>query len=188
MRTVKIKNKKNGAQTRDFRCFIRNNFCLIIIIFQFLAVTSCGYSIIGSKHLPFNSITIRTVLNRTYEPLLEDRLHNALSKEFLAQGIKVVAGGGDVDLDATITTFVLNTIAAVDERVKEQELILKVDMRLTDNGSVTEFTSVESPLRITFETTGMVTEYVVQKEIATDKACKEIAKEIVSRIIIQYVK
>lgn len=158
---------------------------LICLVFT---AYGCGYSIIGSKNLPFNSITIKPVLNSTYEPGLEDRFHYALSKEFLAHGVKVMSAGGDVTLDTTISTFVLSTIAAVDERVKEQELILSVDMRLTDNGSVTEFTSVESPIRITFETTGSVSEYVVQKERAIDKAFTEISREIVSRIIIRYVQ
>ncbi|MDO8281373.1 MAG: LPS assembly lipoprotein LptE [Thermodesulfovibrionia bacterium] len=166
----------------------RNNICFLLLVFPFLLISSCGYSIIGSKNLPFNSITIRQVQNNTYEPRLEDRLHYALSKEFLAHGVKVMSAGGDVSLDTTIATFMLSTIAAVDERVKEQELLLRVDMRLTDNGSITEFTSVESPIRITFETTGSVSEYVVQKQRAIDKAFTEISREIVSRIIIRYVE
>ncbi|MBI4827162.1 MAG: hypothetical protein HY807_12210 [Nitrospirae bacterium] len=165
-----------------------NGIYFLLLVFPFFFVSSCGYSIIGSKNLPFNSITIRQVQNNTYEPRLEDRLHYALSKEFLAHGVKVMSAGGDVSLDTTIATFMLSTIAAVDERIKEQELLLKVDMRLTDGGSITEFVSVESPIRITFETTGTVSEYVVQKERAIDKAFTEIAREIVSRIIIRYVE
>lgn len=167
---------------------IPNTIYLFFFMLPFLVVSSCGYSIIGSKNLPFNSITIKPVINKTYEPGLEDRFHYALSKEFLAHGVKVMAAGGDVSLDSTISTFILSTIAAVDERVKEQELLLSVDMRLTDDDSITEFSSVESPIRITFETTGSVSEHVVQKERAIDKAFTEIAREIVSKIIIRYVQ
>ena len=166
----------------------RNIFYSLILVSQLILLVSCGYSIIGSQHLPFNSITISPIVNSTYEPRLEERLHLALSKEFLGQGIKVMAAGGEITLDATVTTFMLRTIAAVDENVKEQELILRVDVRLDDKGRVTEFASVESPIRITFETTGTVSEHVVEKERATDKAFSEISKEIVSNIIIQYVK
>ncbi|MBI4844214.1 MAG: hypothetical protein HY809_07845 [Nitrospirae bacterium] len=184
---MKIQNIKCGSG--PFAVSIRawHRIFFLILISQFLFAASCGYSIIGSRHLPFNSIYIRPVINRTYEPRLEDMLHYDLSKEFLAQGVKV-SSGGDIYLDAEITSFLLNTIAAVDGKVKEQEIIIKVDARLTDRGAVTEFRSVISPIRITFETTGSVTEYVVQKERALEKAFNEISKEIVSKIIILYVE
>jgi hypothetical protein len=183
-----MSNEKSGPERGTIKRRAINIISLLILVSQLIFLASCGYSIIGSQHLPFNSITINPVINRTYEPRLEDRLHLALSKEFLRQGIKVMAAGGDITLDATVTTFMLSTIAAVDERVKEQEIVLQVDVRMDDKGSVTEFASVESPIRITFETTGTVSEHVVQKERSIDKSFSEISKEIVSKIIIQYVK
>jgi hypothetical protein len=183
-----MRTEESGPGTGGSRSRARNITCLSVLLFQLISLASCGYSIIGSRHLPFNSITINPVVNRTYEPRLEERLHNALTKEFLDQGIKVMAAGGDITLDATVTAFMLRTIAAVDEHVKEQEVILRVDVRLDDKGKVTEFTSVKSPIRVTFETAGTVSDHVVQKERAIDKAFSEISKEIVSNIIIQYVK
>jgi hypothetical protein len=153
-----------------------------------LLVSSCGYRVIGSSLLPFNSINIKNVRNNTYEPGLEERLHRALSTEFLNQGIEVRVQGGDVDLEATVTNFQLGAIAAVDEVVKEQEITMQVDVRVTDNGSVTKFTSMQSPIKITFQSTGTVSDSVAHKEMAIDKACREIATEIVSRVIIKYAK
>ncbi len=158
--------------------------CLLLLFF----FSSCGYHIVGSKPLPFDSITIKPVQNKTYEPRLEERLHTALSKEFIGQGIKVTAAGSGIELETTITTFELSTIAAVDERVKEQSIIMRVDIKIIDEEGITEFKAMESPIRITFQATGTVTESVVQKERAIDKACGEIAKEIVGRIIIKYAK
>ncbi len=149
---------------------------------------SCGYKMVGSRYLPFESITIKPVQNRTYEPRLEERLHNALSTEFIRQGIEVTTDGGDVVLDTTATNFQLGAIAAIDEIVKEQEIILYVDIRLTDAGKVTSFNSMRSPIKITFQSTSTVSQSVAEKQTATDKACSEIAKEIVSRIIVQYAK
>ncbi len=151
-----------------------------------LLLLSCGYQMVGSKPLPFKSITIKSVQNKTYEPKLEDRLHNALSREFIAQGIKVMSKGGDIRMEAVITAFELRSIAAISETVQEQVIKMTVDIRLIDEARVTEFTSMESPIRITFPTTGTVIESVVQKERAIDKASLEIAKEIISRIIIKY--
>lgn len=169
-------------------------FCLPLIIFCFLFV-SCGYRIIGSTSLPFDSITIRPVRNNTYEPKLEERMHMALSTEFINQGMEVKASGrndsipsGDVVLETTIKTFALGAVAAVDETVKEQEIIMEVDLRLIGNGKITEFNSMVSPIKITFQSSGTVSESVAHKEAAADKACREIAKEIVSKIIIEYAK
>ncbi|MEE8329856.1 MAG: LPS assembly lipoprotein LptE [Thermodesulfovibrionia bacterium] len=152
----------------------------------FLLLLSCGYHMVGSKPLPFQSITIKSVQNKTYEPKLEDRLHNALSKEFISQGIKVMARGGDADMEAIITTFELSSIAAINETVQEQMIKMIVNIRVIYKDRVTEFTSMESPIRITFPTTGTVSDSVVQKERAIDKACSEIARETISRIIIRY--
>lgn len=159
----------------------------LCLIFSLL-VPSCGYHIIGSRSLPFQSITIRPVQNKTYEPGLEERLHNALSTEFMNQGIGVTTSGGNVELEAVITLFQLGAIGVVDETVKEQELLMRTDIKVSDNGRVMEFENATSPIKITFQSTGTVSESVSQKERAADKACREIAKEIVSRIILNYAK
>jgi hypothetical protein len=162
--------------------------CLAVFVFCLTLLFSCGYRIVGSKYLPFDSVTIRPVKNRTYEPRLEERLHNALSKEFVLQNIKIAPADGDIDLETVIKTFELVTIAAVDEKVKEQAIVMHVDVRIIDNGKVTEFRSMKSPIKITFQATGTVSEAVAQKEGAIDKTCAEIAKEIVSKVIIKYAK
>jgi hypothetical protein len=142
----------------------------------------------GSKLLPFNSITIRPVQNKTYEPHLEERLHNALSNEFINQGIEVKISGGDVDLQATVTSFQLGAVGAVDETVKEQEIIMQVDIKLTDKDRITEFKTMQSPIKITFESVGNISESVANKEVSTDKASREIAREIIGQIIMRYAK
>ena len=167
---------------------IKRGICCILFLIPCVLFVSCGYRLIGSMSLPFDSITIKPVRNDTYEPKLEERMHTALSNEFINQGIDVRASGSDVVLETTITTFALDAIAAVDETVKEQEIIMHVDLRLISGGKTTEFRNMVSPIKITFQSTGTVSESVAQKEKASDKACREIAKEIVSKIIIQYAK
>ena len=162
-------------------------YAVVILIFSF-AVTSCGYRVVGSTPLPFRSIAIKHIQNDTYEPRLEERLHNAFSSEFIHQGIEVTAGRGDVELQATVTTFMLGAIAAIDEIIKEQEITMLVNIKFIENDRIMEFKSMASPIKITFQSTGDVSDSVAEKERATDKACREIAKEIVSRIIVQYAK
>jgi outer membrane lipopolysaccharide assembly protein LptE/RlpB len=158
----------------------------LFLIAVSLVISSCGYDLIGSKPLPFKSVAIKPVINKTYEPGLEERLHNALSREFIAQGIKVKAVNGDIDLTATITDFELGALAYTDEIVQEQDITLKVDVIILDKNQVMEFRSMQSPIRITYRSTGTVNESVVQKEKAIDKSCSEIAREIISKIIIKY--
>jgi hypothetical protein len=172
---------------KNSRFKIQNFLILASLIFT-LCASSCGYQIIGSRPLSFNSVTIKPVQNKTYEPRLEERLHDVLSKEFLNQGIEVKAKGGDVEIEAIVTTFRINTIGIVEEVIKEQELIMLVDVKLSDNTGVTEFKAMRSPIKITFQSTGTVSESVAHKKRATDKACREIAKEIVGRIILSYAK
>jgi hypothetical protein len=149
---------------------------------------SCGYQIVGSKSLHFDSVTIRPVQNKTYEPRLEEALHKALSEEFMSQGIKVVSTGGDLDIETTIKAFELDTIAIIDEDVYEQSIRMSVDVRVIGEDRVIEFTSLESPIKITFQTTGTVSETVMRKEGAIEKACREIAGEIVGRMFVRYVE
>jgi hypothetical protein len=167
-----------------------HNFLSIayIIFVATVLVSSCGYRVVGSRLLPFDSVTIKSVKNDTYEPRLEEKMHTALSREFINQGIEVKAANGDIDLHATITTYALGAIAAVDETVKEQEVIMYVDIKLSDGENVKEFKRMQSPIKITFQSTGAVSEAVVRQEDATVKASREIAKEIVSSIILRYAK
>lgn len=159
----------------------------VVFVLAFF-VSSCGYRMVGSRLLPFNSITIKPVKNNTYEPKLEDRMHKALSNEFTYQGIEVKTANAAADLESTVTTFALGAVAAVDETVKEQQIIMHVDLKLITDGKVKEFKGMASPIKITFQSVGTVSESVARKEIAADKACREIAKEIVSRIIMEYAK
>ena len=175
--------------------FIMQMFIILASCFLF---SSCGYHIVGSKNLPFDSIAIRPVQNMTYEPTLKEKLHNALSREFISQGINIVPADRPdtlgkipergIAIEARITTFDLKTIGAVGEQVKEQEIIMLVDVSIMDKNAVSELKSVKSPLQITYQATGTVSDANMQKERAIDKACAEIAKEISDRVIMKYVK
>lgn len=161
----------------------------MLLFFSFIfLVSSCGYRMIGSKFLPFDSITIKPVLNQTYEPRLEEKMHNALSEEFIRQGIRVKADGSTVYLETVVTNFGLSAVGMDDEKVVEQSISMNVNVKIVEAGKATEFRSMRSPINITFQSTGTVSETVANKERAIDKASREIAKEIVSRIIIRYAR
>ncbi len=175
-----MKNKK--YKVKNFSCFV---FYLLLLTYYFL-LSSCGYQMVGSRHLPFNSVTIKPIQNKTYEPRLEEKLHKALSEEFISQGINVITSNGDVTIETRITIFELGAIAAINESVREQTITMKVDVKIIDKERVIEFNSMESPIKITFQTAGTVTDSVIQKERAIEKACREIASEIVGKMVLRY--
>jgi len=162
------------------------NSMLILLVVMGIIVSSCGYRVIGSKFLPFDSITIQPVRNSTYEPLLEESLHFALSSEFISQGIEVLPAGGDAELKVNVTEFKLNAIGVVDENVQEQGMDILLDAELKNEKETVKFMSVTSPISITFQVSGTVGDSIVNKERAIDRAAREIAKEIVSRIMTRY--
>jgi uncharacterized lipoprotein YajG len=182
---MKGEMKKQKSRVKNNYSF---SFQIFLFISYFLFSVSCGYHMVGSRPLPFESVTINQVKNMTYEPKLEEKLHNALSNEFISQGIRVMAINGDVELNATVTTFQLATIAHIDEKVQEQLIILKVDVDINDEDRAIQFRDMQSPIKITFKTTGTVSESAAEKERATDKAFSEIAREIISKGIIRYAK
>ena len=75
-----MRNKETGSENRA-SIFLKG---MILVLALF--IYSCGYRVVGSSFLPFESINIKHVKNETYEPRLEERLHLALSKEFINQG------------------------------------------------------------------------------------------------------
>ncbi|MBI4686618.1 MAG: hypothetical protein HY756_02400 [Nitrospirae bacterium] len=180
----KTLNKKQYLNISSYSLLLTSYFLLLTSSFF---LSSCGYHVIGAKSLPFNSVTIKPVINKTFEPRLEERLHMALSKEFIRHGINIVPRG-DIELDTAIIKFDLGEIAVVDERVKEQSIIMRVDIKVMRRGETTEFLSVEPPIQITFPSAGSVNEAVIQKQKAIEKACAEIARELIGRLIIRYVQ
>ncbi len=182
---MKMRNKN---VTKENRKYGRSTFNFLLLTSLFMLVSSCGYHMVGSRFLPFDSINIRHIDNRTYEPRLEEKLHNALSAEFISQGIKAEGPSADITLEASITRFELGAIGAVDESVREQEIIMLVDIKVIDKDDVIEFKSMGSPILITFQTTGTVPQTVDLRDRATIKASREIARDIVGRIIMNYAK
>jgi len=158
-------------------------------ILLFFALYGCGYHLVGSSSIPFDTILVLPVQNKTHEPLLEDVMYHALSSEFISQGIRVVSTGQrdtKTRLETVIRSFSVNTIAASDNTVKEQSIMMEVDFRLIEGRRVMEFISVRPPINITFQATGSVTEAVIEKQRAMERAAQEIAKELVSRIALRY--
>ena len=159
-------------------------FILLFTVYSLLlTVYGCGYTIHGKKSLPFDSIQISKIENRTLEPKLQDRLHNALTEEFLKQGIAVHPEAG-YKLSGTIHLFELHVLSERSDIAAEYEVIIKGDFRLVDpSENIKEFKNIGSPFIVSFQSSDLLEDVLALKELASEKAIRDMAMEIVSILI-----
>ena len=58
----------------------------LILLFT---LSGCGYTLQGRDTLPFTSVKIGRIENRTFEPKLEDKFQKALADELIRNGIMI---------------------------------------------------------------------------------------------------
>jgi len=160
---------------------------LILLLFTFhfslFTLYGCGYTIHGKASLPFDSIQIGKIENKTYEPKLQDKLHRALTEEFLKQGITVHPDAG-YTLSGTIHQFQLNVLSTKADIAADYEAVIKADFRLVEpSGKVKDFKNIGSPFIVSFSSSGKLSDVIASKELASEKAIRDMAMEIVAVII-----
>ena len=160
------------------------SFVLLFTVYCLLfTVCGCGYSIHKKASLPFDSIQIVRIENKTIEPKLQDRLYKALTEEFLKQGISVYPNAG-YKLSGTIHQFDLRILAEKSDVAVDYEVIIKGDFKLVDpSGNVKEFKNIGSPFIISFSGPGPLNQLIASKELASERAIKDMALEIVAVLI-----
>ncbi len=152
-------------------------YCLLLTAY------GCGYTIHGKALLPFDSIQIGKIENTTLEPKLQDRLHKALTEEFLKQGIEVNPNAG-YKLSGTIYQYELVILSEKADIAAEYEVIINGDFRLIDpSGNIKEFKKIGSPFIVSFQSSNMLEDVLASKELASEKAIKDMAMEIVAVLI-----
>lgn len=173
-----IKNKFQFYSAKKL-CF----FLMILILFIFSQFSGCGYAIHKKAQLPFNTIQLTGIDNKTLEPKLQDRLYNAITSEFLKQGISVQKNA-DYKLNGIIKKFELKVLSEKSDIAVEYEVTILGDFTLTDpDGKTKEFKNIGSPFIVSFAGTGLLNELIANKETATEKAVKDMATDVVAAII-----
>jgi hypothetical protein len=173
---MKVQSSKFKVQSFSF-ILLFTAYCLLF------TVCGCGYTIHGKKSLPFDSIQISKIENLTLEPKLQDRLHNALTEEFLKQGIAVHPEAG-YKLSGTIHLFELHVLSERSDIAAEYEVIIKGDFRLVGpSGNIKEFKNIGSPFIVSFQSSDLLEDVLALKELASEKAIRDMAMEIVSILI-----
>jgi len=152
-------------------------FCLLLIVY------GCGYTIHGRASLPFDSIQIVKIENKTLEPKLQDMLYRALTEEFLKEGISVQANAGH-KLSGTINKFNLKVLSERSDVAAEYEIVMHGDFKLVDpSGTAKVLKGIGSPFIVSFSGSGALNELIANKELASEKAIRDMAMEIVAALL-----
>lgn len=156
---------------------------LFIVSCLLFTVSGCGYTLHTKASLPFQSIQIVRIENKTVEPKLQDRLYTALTEEFLKEGIAVSSQAG-YKLSCTIYHFELKILAEESNVATEYEVIIKGNFELTDpSGKKKEFKDIGAPFIVSFAGAGPLDELLASKEVASERAIKDMATQIVGVLI-----
>ena len=170
-------------KARNVKSKIRYIIFLSAVCCLLFPVFSCGYAIHSKASLPFHAIQIGTIENRTVEPKLQDKLYKALTDEFLRQGIMVYQGA-DHQLKGKINQFELHILSEASDVATEYEVIIKGEFTATGpSGYVRELKGVGSPFIISFSAADNLTGLLALKDLASDRAIRDMAQQIVAALI-----
>jgi hypothetical protein len=157
-------------------------YALCSVLFA-LCLANCGYALHSKANLPFDEIQIERIENKTLEPKLQDRFHRAITEEFLKQGISV-SPNAKYKLSGTINVFDLLILSEKESVAVEYEVVIKGDFRLVGpSGEVKDFKGIGSPFIVSFPGSGMLENVLALKELASERALRDMAMEIVGIMI-----
>lgn len=173
-----IADRRNGLRNRSrLLCYA------VYTLLSALCLVGCGYTLQNRTTLPFDSIQIEGIENKTLEPKLQDRLYKALTEEFLKHGVTVQPAAG-YRLSGTIHLFELNVLSERKGTAIQYEVVMRGDFRLVGpSGDTKEFKNIGSPFIVSFSALGMLEDVLAFKEIASERAVKDMAMEIVAALI-----
>lgn len=179
--------KREPNDVTDGRNGLRNHsrpfyytLCSMLIA---LCLVGCGYTLHSKTALPFDSIKIERIENVTLEPKLQDRLYSALTEEFLKNGI-TVSNNADHKLSGTIHLFELHVLSEKRGVAVEYEVVMRGEFRLIGpSGDTKDLKNIGSPFIVSFPGAGPLENVLAFKELASEKAVKDMAMEIVGILI-----
>lgn len=158
-------------------------FFTFVMGYLFL-VSGCGYTIQGKATLPFRTISIGRLVNKTFEPRLEDRMQLALVEELTRSGF-IIDGSAGYSIEGTIKVFELRTLSAKAGIAEEYEVIIKGDFRLMDPSGKAKILRNRGAFIVSFQGADSLQGIMVSKEKATERALRELSSEMVASIIYQ---
>ncbi|MEK7712398.1 MAG: LPS assembly lipoprotein LptE [Nitrospirota bacterium] len=151
----------------------------LILLFT---LSGCGYTLQGRDTLPFTSVKIGKIENRTFEPKLGDKFQKALADELIRNGIMISKNAGHV-ISGTIDDLKLTPLAEKEGVASEYQVIIKARFFLTSpDGKVKELRN-SGVFTVSFSGSGNIENIVAAKEQAAETAMRNLASEIRAGIV-----
>lgn len=177
----KLKGQIRKLKAQMSKSKIRRRFGIWILAFGFI-LSGCGYTIHGKADLPFQSLTIGKIINKTFEPKLEDRLQVALVNELMKNGF-LIDGTSGYRIDGMITTFELRTLSERAGVAVEYEVTIKGDFKLMDPSGKARALRNRGVFIVFFSSSEALQNVIALKEKAIESAMRDLSSEIVASII-----
>lgn len=164
--------------------FNRNFFLCLITAISAIISSGCGYTIHGTADLPFRTITVGKIVNKTFEPGLDDRFRLAIADELIRNGFSL-EGNAAHRIEGTINTFELRTLSEKSGITSEYEIVIKGDFILSDHSGRPRALKGSGLYIVSFQSTERLGGVMALKEKATERALKDLATELIASIIYQ---
>lgn len=147
-----------------------------------LLLTACGYAIHGRANLPFNSISIGSIINKTFEPGLEDRMKIALVDELMKNGLLINSSAGH-KINGVINTYELRTLSEKAGVAVQYEVVIRGDFKLIDPSGKARPLMGQGVYIVSFLSAESLQNVMALKEKAIERALRDLSSEVVASAI-----
>ncbi|MCI4625645.1 MAG: LPS assembly lipoprotein LptE [Candidatus Magnetoovum sp. WYHC-5] len=155
------------------------------LLLIFILLFGCGYKIVGTETLNFDSVRIGKIVNATTEPKLEDKLYFVLTEEFMKRGVTVTDQSENV-IDGTITDFTTRILSEKLDYAVEYEIVITGDFVLRrGDEKIKEIKGMMSPFIESYkspEYSEKINPLTAAKEIREEEALRVLSKRLISNL------
>lgn len=173
-----MKNSKFKIHSSRLRYFL----LLFAVCCSLFSVYGCGYTIQTRADLPFDTVYVGRIENKTLEPKMQDHFNRVLSETLAEYGFRV--GQSRYVLEGEITEFKLRPMVEQSLVATQYEVVINADFRLIDkttNRSISMRPS--SPFITYFGSSGKLENVLAQKEVSTTAALRNLSQELARQLI-----
>src|SRR5208283_1585506 len=156
--------------------------CLLLITAYCLVLSGCGYTLQTRASLPFETISVGKIENKTSEPKLQDSCHVALAETLSQYGYEV-SPFARYRLEGQIFRIELVPTTEVNLTATQYQVIIKAGFKLLDTESGNSIPLAGDSPFITYfaaNPTDTLEEIMAQKELAEASAMANMAQTLVS--------
>jgi hypothetical protein len=158
--------------------------CWLLLSAYCLLFSGCGYTLQTRASLPFDTISIGTIENKTSEPKLQDKFHEALAETFAQYGFRI-SSFARYRLEGEIHSFELLPTTEVNLTATQYQVVIKLSFKLidTESGKAVPLLAADSPFITYFSAIGRLESIMAQKELAEVSALLNLSQSLASLVV-----